>query len=262
MAGRFSGATPMIHVSCTSVAMGIFVIAAIAASGHAQSTAVGDEANKSDDGGSVLIATADFNGDGIADLAQVTLPGGDEKGPSTLTVLLGQYGGGYVATPVRVAVGNDPRSITAGDFNGDGKPDLLVADAGGSVIELLGDGSGNLVSAGKVAQVGSAVSMTVGDFNHDGIPDLAISDVRSNAVMVFMGAGNGEFRPVWSFALPMRGVVYYLAAADFNGDGLADLAISSDDESSFVVMLGNGNGTFTYAPALSHIPDPNSYCPA
>lgn len=262
MAMRFSEATSMIYLSFNSVAIGIFVIAAIAASGHAQATAASDDGNKSDDGGSALIATADFNSDGIADLAEVTLPGGDKKGPATLTILLGQYGGRYVATTVRVTVGNDPRSIAAGDFNGDGKPDLLVADADGSVIELLGDGNGNLLSADKVAQVGSAVSITVGDFNHDGIPDLAISDFRSNAVMVFLGAGNGEFRPVWSFALPMRGVVYYLAAADFNGDGVADLAISSDDESSYVVMLGNGNGTFTYAPALSHIPDPNSYCPA
>lgn len=252
----------MIRVNCTSIAIGIFLLTTFAASGHAQANAVNDDANQSEDGSSVLIATADFNGDGIADLAEVTLPGGDENGPATLTVLLGQHGGRYVAAPGHVAVGNAPRSIAAGDFNCDGKPDLLVADADGSVIELLGDGKGDLVSAGKVAQVGTTVSMAVADFNHDGIPDLVISDFRSNAVMVFLGAGNGEFRPVWSFALPMRGVVYYLAAADFNGDGVADLAISSDDETSFVVMLGNGNGTFTYAPALSHIPDPNSYCPA
>jgi len=252
----------MTRVHCTSIAMGIFLMAAIAASGHAQTTAGADDANQPDDGSSMLIATADFNGDGIADLAEVRLPSGGEKGPAALTVLLGQRGGRYVAAPGHVEVGNDPRAIAAGDFNGDGKPDLLVADADGSVIELLGDGSGNLVSAGKVAQVGSTVSMAVGDFNHDGIADLAISDFRSNAVMVFLGEGNGEFRPVWSFALPRRGVVYYLSAADFNGDGAADLAISSEDETSYVVMLGNGNGTFTYAPTLSHIPDPNSYCPA
>jgi FG-GAP-like repeat/FG-GAP repeat len=252
----------MNRVNRISIAMSIFLIAAIADSGHAQTIDGSDDASNSGDASSVLIATADFNGDGIADLAEVTPPRGGEKGPATVTVLLGQHGGRYVAVPRNVAVGNDPRSIVAGDLNGDGKPDLLVADGDGSVAELLGDGNGNLVSAGKVAQVGSAVSMAVGDFNHDGIRDLAISDFRSNAVMIFLGVGNGEFRPVWSFALPMRGVVYYLAAADFNGDGLADLAISSDDETSFVVMLGNGNGTFTYAPALSHIPDPNSYCPA
>jgi hypothetical protein len=262
MAARFSGATPMIRVNCTSIAMGIFLLTAIAASGHAQATAVSPDANKPEDGSSALIATADFNGDGIADLAEVTLPGGDENGHAMLTILMGQHGGGYVAAPGHGAVGNDPRSIAAGDFNCDGKPDLLVADADGSVIELLGDGKGELVAAGRVAQVGSAVSMAIGDFNHDGVPDLVISDFRSNAVMVYLGAGNGEFRPVWSFALPMRGVVYNLAAADFNGDGVADLAISSNDATSFVVMLGNGNGTFTYAPALSHIPDPSSYCPA
>jgi hypothetical protein len=58
----------------------------------------------------------------------------------------------------------------------------------------------------------------------------------------------------------MPGKVFHLAAADFNGDGLLDLAVTYEDEESFEVMIGNGNGTFTYAPALSHTRDPNSHC--
>jgi hypothetical protein len=155
----------------------------------------------------------------------------------------------------------NPRSIATGDFNGDGNPDLLIGDRDGTVIELLGDGRGSFEFAGEIAHVGSAVSMAVGDFNRDGKPDVAVSDFHGNAVNILLSTGGGSFRTGWSFALPQRGTIYYLSAADFNGDGVSDLAITSGEEGAFIVMLGNGNGTFTYAPNLSNIRDPNSYCP-
>ena len=155
----------------------------------------------------------------------------------------------------------NPRSIATGDFNGDGNPDLLIGDGDGTVIELLGDGKGNLKNAGEIARVGSAASIAAGDFNRDGIPDVAVSNFHGNAVIILLGTGGGLFRIGWSFALPQRGIIYYLAAADFNGDRIFDLAITSGEDDTFVVMLGNGNGTFTYAPNLSSIRDPYSYCP-
>ncbi|HVU45761.1 MAG TPA: VCBS repeat-containing protein [Terracidiphilus sp.] len=209
----------------------------------------------------MLIATADFNSDGIADVAEVTLLGDGQNGAGVLTILLGQRNGSFKPSLRHTLLRDDPRSIAAGDFNGDGKPDLLVGDGDGAVLELLGDGKGDLRLAGEIAHVGSAVSIAVGDFNRDGIPDIAVSDFRSNNVTILLGSGKGPFRFGWSFALPMRGTTYYLAAADFNSDGVPDLAITSDEEGMFLVMLGNGNGTFTYAPALSRIRDPYSYCP-
>jgi hypothetical protein len=220
-----------------------------------------DDVDDAADGNSMLIAAADFNGDGIADVAEAALPSGGQKGPVVLTILLGQRGGKYKPVSRPMLLKGDPRAMIAGDFNGDGHADLLIGDADGVVTELLGDGRGNLRSGGAVARVGSVVSIAVGDFNHDGVPDIAVSDFQANGVTILLGSGNGSFRYGWSFALPMRGTVYYLAAADFNGDGVSDLAITSDEEGTFVVMLGNGNGTFTYAPALSNIRDPNSYCP-
>lgn len=258
---------PVAIVFILAVAMG--VAARVSAEGpralHPDASAAGVVAAAPDDArddASALIVTADFNRDGIADIAKVNLSTASGSGARFLSVLLGQADGTFRRVATTPVLGHDPRSLVVADFNGDGNLDLIVGDGDGSVIELLGDGKGHLISAGAIAQLGSVVSIAVSDFNHDGIPDLAVSDFGSNSVTILLGAGKGSFRPAWSFSLPMRGSVFRLAAADFNGDGIPDLAIANDDQNSFEVMLGNGNGTFTYAPALSNVKDPNSYCPS
>ncbi len=221
------------------------------------------DANDEDPGNPFpLIVAGDFNRDGFADLAEVKSASGDLAIHSVLVVLLGQADGSFkpaASTPLPLL---DPQSIIVGDFNRDGNPDLIVADGDGTLFELLGDGKGNLLPAGAIAHLGAAHSIAMGDFNHDGILDLAVSDSLSNAVTVLLGAGDGSFRPAWSFALPMRGQLFRLAAADFNGDGIADLVVTNEDDDTYEVMLGNGNGTFTFAPELSNLKDPNAHCPA
>ena len=205
------------------------------------------------DEASHLVVTADFNRDGIADLAEASAVSG-------LTILLGEPGGGFRAAGPELALGRDPKSLVTGDFNGDGIPDLLVGDAAGVVTEFLGDGTGKLVSAGEIAHLGPVSAIAVADFNHDGALDLAVSDSHDSVVTVLLGERNGSFHTIWSFPLPMRGKVFRVFTADFNGDGLPDLAVTNDDDGSFQVMLNNGNGTFTYAPQLSKLVDPNAHC--
>ncbi|MDE3200906.1 MAG: VCBS repeat-containing protein [Acidobacteriota bacterium] len=218
-------------------------------------------ADSDDDATPSLIVTADFNHDGIADIAQIVRPAGESTGPAFVQVLLGQKSGGYRATAAGTLVNGDPESMATGDFNADDNPDLLIGSGDGRITELLGDGKGDWLSANTVAKVGSAISIAVGDFNHDGILDIAVSDFNANAVSILVGSGKGAFTAQWSFALPQRGNRYYLASGDFNHDGMPDLAITSEEDGMFVVMLGNGHSTFTYAPELSHIRDPRSYCP-
>lgn len=211
---------------------------------------------------SPLITMGDFNRDGIADIATINQPDEEHSGLAYLTISLGQRDGTFkkmASTPVS---GREPKSIVAGDFNGDGISDLIVGDDDGELMMLLGDGSGKMVSAGDIAHLDSVVSIAVADFNRDGIPDMAVSDWRASSVTVLLGTGNGSFRRAWSSPLRMPGTVPHVALADFNGDGIPDLAVvyDGDDGDTFEVMLGNGNGTFTDAPNLSFVKDPNAHC--
>jgi FG-GAP-like repeat len=208
---------------------------------------------------SALVVTSDFNRDGITDIARTSAPNGDSA-PSILTVMLGQPDGTFRPAATTPVVGIDPKSIAVGDFNRDGNPDLIVGDADGSLIILLGDGKGNLVPTPKGIRLASVASIATGDFNHDGILDMVVSDPHSNTATILLGSGDGSFHPAWSFKLPMQGNVYHLAVADFNGDGIPDIVVTNEDQDSFEVLLGNGNGTFTSDPALSHLIDPNAHC--
>jgi hypothetical protein len=224
-----------------------------------ESNAVGEDIPE---GAPVVIGTGDFNGDGIADMVEATPPEGKDSNQHLLTVLLGRADGTIASVASRNVIGSDPRALVVGDFNRDGNLDVIVGDGDGALVEFLGDGKGNMANAGHIADVGGVASLAIGHFTHDGNLDLVVSDFHSNSGVILLGAGNGSFRHVWSFQLPRRGVEFRIATADFNQDGIDDLVMKREDDEDYEVMLGNGNGTFTYAPELSHLRDPNSYCPS
>jgi acetyl esterase/lipase len=148
--------------------------------------------------------------------------------------------------PIDYAAGRSPRSVAVADFNGDGLPDLAVANSGSnSVSVFLGSSDGSLSPAGTVA-VGTTPSyVTTGDFNGDRLSDLAVANTGSNTVSVLLGNGSGGFGPAGNFAVGAKPVS--VAAGDWNGDGNLDLAVANSGANTVSVLRGQGNGSFESA---------------
>jgi hypothetical protein len=138
-------------------------------------------------------------------------------------------------------------TVAVGDFNGDGIPDLAVANnngsaSPGSVSVLLGNGDGTFKAPVAYAAGSEAMSLAVGDLNGDGILDLVVVNHNSGTVSVFLGNGDGTFQSQVTYATgsgPMSAAV-----GDFNGDGIPDLAVTNMWGNTVSVLLGNGDGTF------------------
>ena len=144
------------------------------------------------------------------------------------------------------AVGTSPFSVAMGDFDGDGKPDLAVANGGSNDVSvLLGNGDGTFKPAKnyEAGLGGGPLWVAVGDFNLDGNLDLVVANSSSDSVGVLLGNGDGTFRP--SVTFPAGGTApQSVAVGDFNGDGKPDLAVASYYSNNVTVLLGKGDGTF------------------
>jgi hypothetical protein len=206
-------------------------------------------------------AVGDFNGDGKPDLvvADTSAATGD------VSVLLG-IGDGTFQPAVNYAAGVNPYgplTVAVGDFNGDGKPDLVAGNGkGGNLSVLLGNGDGTFQPALNYAPGGlSASSIAVGDFNLDGRADLAVTDSTTGEVTVLLGNGNGTFQAAVSY--PTGTSPNSVVVGDFNGDGVADLAVANDgtgDLGVVSVLLGNGDGSFQ--PAVNYAAGSNPFAVA
>ena len=151
--------------------------------------------------------------------------------------------------PVTYPVGTAPKAAAIGDFNGDGTPDLAVANAGnpatgddGSVSILLGNGDGTFQPANNLAAGKNPFSVAVGDFNGDSRVDLAVANNGDNTVSVFLGNGDGTFQTHVDYATGIGPVS--VSVGDFNGDQISDLAVAAHPANVVSVLLGNGDGTF------------------
>jgi hypothetical protein len=183
------------------------------------------------------IVAVDLNHDGNLDLAVA-----DSTGPS-LSILLGNGDGTFQKAVPSPMLPRSPTMVSAGDFNGDGIPDLVAASY--SVISvLLGKGDGTFQEPINIQPPAAVDSIAVGDFNRDGKLDLAEAGTfgSNNSVQILLGNGDGTFRDGANYATGES--PESIAVADLNGDSKVDLAIADSEGSSINIFLGNGDGTF------------------
>ncbi|HEU4713142.1 MAG TPA: FG-GAP-like repeat-containing protein [Pyrinomonadaceae bacterium] len=195
------------------------------------------------------VAVGDFNGDTKPDLV-VTLE--DFGEPTGRIAVLINNGTGQFAAPKIVTVFGDPSLPIFGDLNKDGKLDLVAAlftgSTGGSIVVLLGDGTGGLTPAAGsplFTQSFNQHEVLIGDFNEDTKLDLALPGQASGTISVMLGDGAGGFAA--GIISSTGGGSLILTPGDFNNDGHLD--ILSDDR----MMLGTGTGIFN-APIVVSIP--------
>jgi hypothetical protein len=186
--------------------------------------------------GSGKIVSADFNHDGLPDIALSV--------DHTVAVLINQ-GNGIFAKPIRYRV--TPGSIsylTTGDFSGNGNEDLVVAlPSQHSFRVLLNNGSGQFTVERGVPLGIEPIWLAVGDFNGDGTDDVAAVDGQyRSGIFVRMSNGNGTFSKT-PLVTDEGAFLQSIVAGVFAGNGIADLAVV-DFTSTLRVVPGNDNGTF------------------
>jgi uncharacterized repeat protein (TIGR01451 family) len=205
----------------------------------------------------VAMAAGDFNGDGKPDLAVANQGDWTTANPGSVSILLGK-GDGTFQPAVDYPAGQTPNSIAVGDFNGDGKLDLAVANQGlvtigidGSVSILLGKGDGTFQAAVDYSAGEEPNSIAVGDLNGDGKLDLAVANMFDSrtatwingSVSILLGIGDGTFQPPVDYQ-PCPSP-YSVGLGDLNLDGNLDvIALGGSTGSPLGVLLGNGDGTF------------------
>jgi hypothetical protein len=147
------------------------------------------------------VRIADVNGDGLPDIVVANLgPGADGTGSAGVSVLLqdAAHPGSFLA-PVTYATQAEAVDVAVGDLNGDGKPDLVVANLGpaptGSVSVLLQDPArpGVFLAAASYQGFGQPLAVAIGDLNGDGHPDIAVADGTSATVMLQIATAPGTF---------------------------------------------------------------------
>lgn len=193
-----------------------------------------------------FVATGDLNKDNFQDLVVANFTDG------TLSVFLGG-GLGTFGTPSTVTVGKGPTWIATGNFNAKTNTesiiDLAVANQVDNTVSiLLGNGDGTFTAAPSSPLVlpsgASPTSIAVGDFNKDGFADLAVVNMGANTVSIFLGNGDGTFKPPTTIVTGSAPTSIVAAAFNPSAPSIIDLAVTNSTDNTLEVFAGNGDGTF------------------
>ncbi|SMB79650.1 FG-GAP repeat protein [Hymenobacter roseosalivarius DSM 11622] len=187
------------------------------------------------------VAAADFNGDGIVDVAT-----GGRSG--NITVSLGD-GTGRLPTSAAYFLGGAYISVTAADINGDGHLDILAPRVReGDVNILLNNGQGKFSQSARVTVAQDARAVAMADLDSDGDLDMVVAGY-SGYVSIRYNNGSGQFSSNNNVDIPLN-TPHGVASGDVDSDGDLDIAITSYVAGTVTILRNNGNRTFTPGPAL------------
>jgi len=143
-------------------------------------------------------------------------------------------------------VGADIRSVATADFDGDGRPDLAVANADASTVTVIlkaGTGKPGIVNDYPVGTF--PLGVAAGDFTGDGKPDIVSTSNTNSTISLLRNNGSGAFTAGGTFNVGTGPTG--IAAGDFNKNGAVDVAVAVG--AGVNILMGNGNGGFS-APTL------------
>ena len=188
----------------------------------------------------VLIVAGFFNRDPFLDIAAL-------DGIANTEILTNHSGSFFLPHQVfRSPINNHHSTIvglTMGDFNGDGKLDLIATGITSNIY--LGNGDGTFAAPKSINTfISYNGNPTVGDFNGDGKLDLVVPAGGGFSLDVLLGNGDGTFQRPQTYSTTY--VCSSASVADVNGDGRLDIITNGMD-----VFLGNGDGTFTKGSAIN-----------
>lgn len=193
------------------------------------------------------LVAGDFTGDGIADLL----------GTSTVNdgfVLLAGLGGGTYADPVFFGSGDGTSELAIGDVNGDLTPDAVAINLFADDITVhIGTADPTAFTTARRFAVGvTPVDVIAGDITSDGVVDLLTANLNSGSLSLLEGTGGGGFAPAADVAANLLGGPSGVAAADFDGDGLLDVAVA-DLGGTRAVVLRNDPARFVVFTELQEL---------
>jgi hypothetical protein len=199
-------------------------------------------------GGAVdAFVVGDVNGDGLPDLVEINHAFG------VINVFPGM-GNGSFGTPVTTSVGRSFSFRAAGDFNGDGRLDLLITDdyfSGSQGLNvLLGNSSMGFGAPIPIQGFLQSSFVAVADFNGDGKADIVAANAPASSVSVYLGDGTGHFGAPITTSLDSQ--PFSVIVGDFDGDSKQDIVVSAGGGMRF--LPGNGSGGFGPARALPGSP--------
>jgi hypothetical protein len=209
--------------------------------------------------GAASVVVADFDANGTSDLAIAN------SSSVNVTILLGNGAGDFSPAPTSPEpAGSMPQTVAVGDFNADGRPDLVAADQGTSTLAILiGTGGGDFTAAATSPETVSSTpdGVVVGDFNADGKADLAATKPGFDNVEILLGSGDGDFAIAPTSPEAAGNVPREVVVGDFNGDNQSDLAVANQGDAAggdVTILLGAGGGDFSAAPTS---PEPTGLVP-